>query len=282
MNSSLFQKIKNKVNRARRDFQMFERSDRLLLAVSGGKDSLVLALVLKALNQPFGVLHIDLGIDPVSNESGRKVRAFCEREGIQYEIVSSQNEQGLQVDHLNTGTKTCAVCGTIKRRIFNAYARQHGYQVLAVAHNLDDEAAMLLANNREWQFDYLQKSLPVLAAQNGFVKRVKPLCYVREADILELAESLQLDVVRSRCSYSQNGSRLKYNSILAHADQLMPGFVNRYYLSFIRQHALVQAIPAPRDTLQPCQICGQSSSAPICRLCRVERGEWARRRIGSP
>lgn len=270
----LFQKIIRRVNNAIKDFAMFSRNDRVLLAVSGGKDSLVLALVLRHLNYNFEVLHIDLHIQGYSREACDKVSNFCEFHEIPFTIISSFDAVGLEVGKLNTANKTCAVCGSIKRQIFNSFASEKGLNVIAVAHNLDDEAAMLFANNRLWHFDYLKKSLPVLQAKQGFVKRVKPLCYVRESELKEFSEQAGIDVVKTTCPFSRYGSRLKYNHILAHAENEFSGFAYDYYLSFIRQFRLVESIEAEQLELQPCKECGELTTSGYCRLCRVKKGEW--------
>ena len=70
---------------------------------------------------------------------------------------------------------TCAVCGLSKRYVFNTAALDGGYDVIATGHNLDDEAATLLGNTLRWNTEYIARQSPVLPAEDGMVKKVKPL-----------------------------------------------------------------------------------------------------------
>ena len=76
----------------------------------------------------------------------------------------------------------CSACGLSKRHLFDAAAREGGYDVVATGHNLDDEAAVLLGNTLRWDIDYLARQLPVLPGGNGFPRKVKPLVRLTERE----------------------------------------------------------------------------------------------------
>jgi hypothetical protein len=76
----------------------------------------------------------------------------------------------------------CGACGLSKRHLFNRAAIEHGYDVVATGHNLDDEAAVLLGNVLRWDVGYLGRQHPVLPSAAGFVRKVKPLVRLGERE----------------------------------------------------------------------------------------------------
>jgi tRNA(Ile)-lysidine synthase TilS/MesJ len=133
-------------------YEMFARDDKILVAVSGGKDSLALWDILHRLG--YQALGIDGGID-YSHESKRLTEKFASGRGLKLHIVDIEQEYGQpipvlsQISHRGHG-KPCAVCGLTKRHEMNRLARDLGYDVLATGHNLDDEAAVLFGNTLSW------------------------------------------------------------------------------------------------------------------------------------
>jgi tRNA(Ile)-lysidine synthase TilS/MesJ len=132
-------------------YSMFTLHDRILVAVSGGKDSLALWDVLIRLGYQADGLYIGLGIE---GETG----------------YSEQSNYGLSIPEMSErtlrGKKPCSVCGLTKRHVMNRVARDGGYNVLATGHNLDDEAAVLFGNTLQWLSGYLVRQGPVLEANH--------------------------------------------------------------------------------------------------------------------
>jgi len=138
-------------------YKMFTREEKVLVAVSGGKDSLSLWDILQRLGVQADGLYICLGIDdqraPIgeglsySSESQRLTEKFAAERSLKLHIVDVQKEYGATIpqfalkSHRGRG-KPCSVCGLVKRHVMNRIARDFGYDVLATGHNLDDEAAV--------------------------------------------------------------------------------------------------------------------------------------------
>src|SRR5262249_58021442 len=91
--------------------------------------------------------------------------------------IDLADEYGYDIPTAAAATRRapCGACGLSKRHLFNATAVDHGYDVVATGHNLDDEAAVLLGNVLRWETGYLGRQFPVLPASEGFVRKVKPL-----------------------------------------------------------------------------------------------------------
>ena len=171
--------FRRQVERAIAAERMFTSAERLLVAVSGGKDSLALWEVLAALGYQTTGLYLGLGIGAYSDRSHEKVAAFADARGLPLRVIALEGEPaGLAVPDVAAVTRRmpCAACGTMKRHYFDTAAYEGGFDVLVTGHNLDDEAARLMGNVLRWQKDHLARQRPVLPPTHPrFVRKVKPL-----------------------------------------------------------------------------------------------------------
>ena len=160
-------------------YEMFTPEDKILVAVSGGKDSLSLWDILVRLGYHADGLYIGLGIDGgvgYSDESRRITEKFAGERGLNLRVVEVEENYGATIPELavisNRGRdKPCSVCGLSKRYIMNRAAYDGDYTVLATGHNLDDEAAVLMQNTLHWAGGYLVRQAPVLAATHAGLSR---------------------------------------------------------------------------------------------------------------
>ncbi|HVM66462.1 MAG TPA: tRNA(Ile)-lysidine synthetase, partial [Acidimicrobiales bacterium] len=157
------------VRKAIDEFSMLERGERVLVAVSGGKDSLGLWDLLLELGYNAEGLYVGLGIGGYSASSAEHARAFAARRGARLVEVDLPTDYGYDIPTGAVAARRapCSACGLSKRHLFNAAALEGGYDVVATGHNLDDEAAVLFGNVLRWNTDYLGRQLPVLPAEAG-------------------------------------------------------------------------------------------------------------------
>ena len=268
-------------------YDMFGRDARILVAVSGGKDSLSLWDILLRLGYQADGMYIGLGIDggvDYSNESHRMIDRFVARRAAEGQPL---NLHAVDVAKLYGATipetaaisnrgrgKPCSVCGVIKRYIMNRVAYDHGYDVIATGHNLDDEAAVLFGNTLHWQAGYLARQAPVLPAdQAGLARKVKPLCRFYEREMAAYALVRGIEYIYDECPYAEGSTSIYYKSVLNKLEEDRPGAKLQFYLQFLeaRQAGLFQAAhDAEARELHPCSRCGQPTSAPdTCTFCRM-------------
>jgi len=95
----------------------------------------------------------------------------------------------------------------------NRVARDGGYTVLATGHNLDDEAAVLFGNTLNWQTSYLQRQSPVLAAREGLVRKVKPLCRFYEREMAAYALVEGIEYIYDECPYAVGAKSILYTGL---------------------------------------------------------------------
>ncbi|MBV8234253.1 MAG: tRNA(Ile)-lysidine synthetase, partial [Acidimicrobiia bacterium] len=136
------------VRKTLEDFDMLQRGDRVLVAVSGGKDSLALWDILRDLGHDADGLYLGLGIGEYSDGSGTYARAYADKTGATLVELDLPTDVGFDIP---TGSRVarrapCSACGLSKRHLFNQAAVDGGYDVVATGHNLDDEAAVLFGN----------------------------------------------------------------------------------------------------------------------------------------
>jgi len=269
--------VNDQVERAVAEEKMFAKTDRVLVAVSGGKDSLSLLDVLHRRGYQTAALYVDLGIGEYSRQSKAKVEQFVAARGITLHVHELKEEEGAGINDLADliHRPTCSACGTIKRYHFNRTAVEHGYDVLATGHNLDDEASRLLGNVLHWQTEYLDKQGPSLPASvEGFAKKVKPLYRLAEREIAAYAVVNKIDYIVEECPNAKGAKMLLYKEILNRLEDESPGTKQAFYWGFLaRQKAEAQARPSmaesDRALLHPCAKCGQPTTAEVCTYCKM-------------
>ncbi|HJU06199.1 MAG TPA: ATP-binding protein [Nitrospiraceae bacterium] len=273
--------VHEQVSRAIASQRMFSRQDRLLVAVSGGKDSLALWNILLKLGYRADALYVDLGIPGYSEKSYERVQRFAETVGATHgaalRVHTVKEEEGAGIKELAqlVHRPTCSACGTIKRYQFNRAAVEHEYDVMATGHNLDDEAARLLGNVLHWQTDYLEKQSPTLPASvEGFAKKVKPLYRLSEREIAAYAVLNRIDYLVEECPMAKGSKMLLYKEVLNRLETASPGTKQSFYWGFLEQHAKERSPEgsmAEKDsaTLHPCSTCGQPTTAEVCSYCKM-------------
>ncbi len=268
------------VARAIKKYRMFGPDERVLVAVSGGKDSLTLWDVLLGLGYHADGLHINLGIgDGYSAESQARAEAFAAARPVaSLRVVDLAHEYGASIPELvrmRRGRKTCSLCGMVKRHIMNEAARTGGYAAIATGHNLDDEAAVLLQNALRWSVPYLSRQAPVLPGSAGLARKVKPLIRLRERETAAYALVRGIDYVYDECPHAEGATTLFYKEILNRLDARSRGTKEMFYLNFLDARQQYDLFRAEREALEmhACERCDQPTTAPgLCAFCRL----WTR------
>lgn len=287
--------FRRQVTEGIRKLSLLSREDRVLVCVSGGKDSLVLWDILMELGYDTEGLYIDLGIPGYSDRSRERVLAFAASRGKQ-PIVVDLGKEGVPIPEAarKSRKQECAVCGTVKRYFFNRVAAERGFSVVATGHNLDDEAARLLGNLLHWQEDHLARQHPLLPeAAGGLVRKVKPLWRVSERETASYGFLRGIDYVTEECPMSVHATSLLYKEALSLLEEAMPGTRGRFYHGFlqVRKRGGTFVKPFLPDEAQrqdstespaagrspeesgeapgTCGTCGAPSYADICSYCRL-------------
>lgn len=273
--------VHHQVAKAITSQKMFGKDDRILVAVSGGKDSLALWDILLKLGYKADALYVNLGIGGYSERSHEKVRRFADRvaapHGATLHVHTVEQEEGAGIKELAqlVHRPTCSTCGTIKRYQFNRAAVEHQYDVMATGHNLDDEAARLLGNVLHWQDEYLDKQGPSLPASvEGFARKVKPLYRLTERELAAYAVLNKIDYIVEECPMAKGSKMLLYKEVLNRLETESPGTKQTFYWGFLDKRAHTQPAATTmtekdQAALHPCASCGQPTTAEVCSYCKL-------------
>jgi uncharacterized protein (TIGR00269 family) len=263
-------------------YRMFTLADKVLVAVSGGKDSLALWDVLLKLGCQAEGMYIGLGIDEEMGYSDKSLE-MCQKFVAQHHpdaklhVVDVGAEYGQTLPTLARTRqrgrgRPCAICGLVKRHIMNRVARDSGATAIATGHNLDDEVAVLMQNTLHWQTGYLSRQAPVLEEREGLARKVKPFVriYEREAAAYTLIRGIQY--IYDECPFAKGSTTNFYKELLNQLELNSPGAKQQFYLQFLqaRDGGKVSFAEANRVELHPCLRCGQPTTAgTLCAFCRL-------------
>lgn len=254
-----------------RRWKMFTRDETVLVAVSGGKDSLALWDVLHAEGYRTTGLYLDLGIFDYSRTSKAKCQAFAAERDLPLMVVAVEDAVGAGIPRLRNATRrpTCSACGLSKRYLVNRTALEAGFAVVATGHNLDDEAATLLGSTLRWDESSLARQTPVLEATHPkLVRRVKPLFRMSERETAAYAFLHGIDYIVEECPFARGATSITHKEALNRVEDASPGSKAAFLLGYLdRARPLFQG----RDsvTLRECLRCGQTTTGEICAFCKL-------------
>ncbi|HEX5586142.1 MAG TPA: ATP-binding protein [Acidimicrobiia bacterium] len=271
------------VRRAIASHRMIGPDERVLVAVSGGKDSLALWDLLVRLGYHADGLYLGLGIGEYSDESGTYVRAFASEHGLALHEIDLGTDYGFDVPGAAAATRRapCGACGLSKRHLFNRAALDGGYDVVATGHNLDDEAAVLLGNVLRWETGYLGRQHPVLPAAPGFARKVKPLVRLGEREMAAYCVLRGIDYQVEECPMAAGNKHLGYKELLNGLEEKSPGSKAAFLFGFIERghERFAEDADEERAALGECIVCGAptpvyddasgSDAGPTCAFCRL-------------
>jgi uncharacterized protein (TIGR00269 family) len=272
--------IREQTGRFITSYGMFTPDERILVAVSGGKDSLALWDILLVLGYRADGLYIGLGIDggfAYSAESYRFVQEFvAQHPGTKLHDIDLAAEYGLAIpeaSRLVRQGKPCSLCGLSKRYLMNRIALEGGYDVLATGHNLDDEAATLFGNTLHWAIPYMRRQGPVLPASgDGLVRKVKPLFRFYERETAAYAFLRGINYIYEECPFAAGATSLRHKEVLNQMENATPGTKLQFYLNFLQardRHGVFLPDEA-QPQMATCPGCGQpTTNDGTCAFCRT-------------
>lgn len=288
--------IHGQVAKAIKEFDMFSPEDRLLIAVSGGKDSLAIWDILIDLGYDTTGFYLDLGIGGYSTRSKEASIRFAEQRDAKLIVRSLQQEHGFTVPELSklTGRVPCSGCGLNKRYEFNRAALEEGFDILVTGHNLDDEVATLFGNVLHWNTDMLGRQAPVLAervlgsgpdARTALVKKVKPLVRIAERESAAYALLRGIDYIIEECPMVEGNTQHRYKEAITLIEEASPGTKSQMYFGFLKKAAdRFKEEDGPTE-LVACVECGAPTVAydraePRCSFCNTKALALCRKEEG--
>ena len=251
------------------------KKDKILVALSGGKDSVTTAYFLKKLGYNVEGLHIDLGMGDYSKRCLNAVRTLCNDLGIKLHVYDIKKEMGNSMCYIRTsiqskqkkGTiKNCAICGVIKKWVLNKQARKLGFDKIATGHNHDDEAQTFLMNVLKGAVRLSANTGPITrnVSDKKFITRIKPLFYVLEDDVRKFTKKKKLPVVYEGCPCLIDSYRKSVR-------EFMNGLPGKDKLNIIKNFEMVlpKIESLKKGKINYCEVCGEPARGKICRKCKL-------------
>lgn len=237
--------LENKIRKTVRKFQMFDPTQKVVVGVSGGKDSLVLLYNVLRLQKrnpdsiPVEAILIDEGIEGYRNESLLIAKKMCEIWNVKLHIIEFRKYFGKSLDETidslaDLKVNACTVCGTVRRRLLNDTALELNADKLAIGHNLDDISETFIQNILRNDLKRIRTKPPHgnLQEKLGYlVPRIKPLMEIPEIEISRYCYYKNIPIQSTPCPYiegffilrkkvqdflndlEENSAEVKYNII---------------------------------------------------------------------
>jgi uncharacterized protein (TIGR00269 family) len=264
--------IEQKVKETIEKYDLLDKkNDRVLVALSGGKDSTSVLYILHKLGYNVSGLMIDLHLGEWSEIHKRNMIEFCKELGIKLEIADLQKEFGHGICFIKDIVKKqkklsgCTVCGVIKKWILNKWAKNLKVTKLVTGHNLDDEAQTVLMNFLKGNLFLGINSKPMTGEKHaGFIQRVKPLFFVPEAEIRKYAKEKKFKILYERCPCAIGTYRVETRAWLDNfSDEEKLKIVSEF------QKQIPKLKRKCERQIKECELCGEPASNSICNACNV-------------
>lgn len=266
-----------RVERTIKKFKLIGKKDKVLIAVSGGKDSLSCADVLWRLGFDVSVLHIDVGIKKCTNpRTKRVVEQFCKERRIPFYFTSF--EEFFEIDDINKFFKAakrpiCATCGMLKRALFNKFARINDFTKIATGHCADDIVKYFFKTMISGDKDsilWLSKLKPITPSLHPkIVTRIRPLFEILEIENLAYTKFRNIVVAGCvQCSYFQRKD--KWTESLREIDKRMPDFKIKIAKTLEKINISLEGTHEKEGKIKECKVCGEPTSEEICAICKIK------------
>lgn len=266
-------KLETKVKQTLKNIKISKR-EKILVALSGGKDSAVTAYLLKKFGFNIEGIHLELGMGSYSQKCLKAVEELCADLKIKLRVYDIKKEMGssmcyirsaIQEKHTRGQIKNCAICGVIKKWILNKCARELKADKIATGHNLDDEAQTYLLNVLKGNLKLSLGSGPITQniGDKKFIPRIKPLFYIPENEVREFSRKMNLPVNYEKCPCAIDSYRIQIRSFLNTLSTKEKENILK------NCQALLKKFKKEKDEIQYCEICQEPSRKKICKKCEL-------------
>lgn len=271
-------------------YKMLKPRDKIVVAISGGKDSITLLynlIIIQEKNyhpKPLTALTIDEGIENYRNNSIKIASDFCKKYDITHKIISFRDKIGKTLDeiitlkkNLNDYQNACNYCATLRRRLLNDCAKELGADVLAMGHNLTDIAETFLMNILFKRFQLISNQYLFKQANKNmnkyFIKKISPLMRIPEEEIFFYSNLKNFNYYPSHCPYREKDPILRKRVLefIQECKQYSPEIEFNLFNGFLEMSERFYNQHEQKN-YNFCEVCGYPcGNAKTCLYCKYIR-----------
>ena len=220
----LRKRLTTRFHKACADYGLIADGDKILIGLSGGKDSLALVEMLgrrqKIYVPRFSVVAVHVIMENIGYQSDTEyLRQFCEEQGVEFALKRTSYE-----DKDNQPRNHCFLCSWYRRKALFDFAKETGCNKIALGHHKDDIVETLLMN-LVYQGAFATMP-PMLKMEKFDMKIIRPLCLLREAEIKRYAELSRYKQMPKLCPFEKESSRADIKRLVEELKKLNPEFLD--------------------------------------------------------
>jgi tRNA 2-thiocytidine biosynthesis protein TtcA len=209
-NRTLEQKLIKSVARTSINFNLIKPNDKIIIAISGGKDSYALLHLLKGLTRrlPFKItmlpVHVYMG---QPNAEPELLEKWLKNNSCNYKIIKD-NSFDLIIKNTKPGDNPCPVCARMRRGILYTFAMKHGFNKIALGHHREDALATFMLNL--FYSGKLQSMPPKYTTDSGQLEVIRPLIEISQSDIITLSNKIKFPSITCSLYNSRPDQKRKF------------------------------------------------------------------------
>ena len=265
--------VENNVFETIRNYKLIKSNEKIMIGVSGGKDSLLTLHMLYNYqlksNIPFDIeaVCIDEGIKGYREEGIKTAKENCEKLNIPLTVYSFNDEWNYDLDDIYDIYKsTCMPCGVYRRYLLNKISDLHDCDKIATGHNMDDEIQSFLMTFARNDQNKFPKFSPILEKiHENMVPRIKPLWKLPEKDVGIWCVINEIPIHNEECPYSVTSLRSDVKLMLNKIEEKKKGIKENMFKSFEKTFIIKQE----NVYLNSCERCGQPTAKSPCKACEI-------------
>jgi tRNA-5-methyluridine54 2-sulfurtransferase len=250
------------------EYNLFNKTQKIAVAASGGKDSTSILYILKHEGYDVDAISIDEGIPGYRDKTLIDLEKFCNTYEINLKILSFKNELGsMLMDNIHKiNGAPCRACGIMRRHLLNQGS--FGYDVIVTGHNIDDEFQSVMMSLFKGNFELALRLGPKSGTRHhdGFTQRVKPLYFFTEKQVLVYSKLKGFDIGYTECPNASLGYRTRVREQMLSLETNLPKLRLNVVNNFLELKKYLSNSEIKTELVH-CERCNSMSNSNICAAC---------------